>query len=54
MGVPNIWSIDPETKTGRVCEGTLWKEVKRLEVEVREVHLDLEWLFSRLARYDAE
>ena len=54
MGVPNIWSIDPETKTGRVCEGPLWKEVKRLEVEGREVHLDLEWLFSRLARYDAE
>ena len=52
MGVPNIWLIDPETKTGRVCEGPVWKEVRRFEVEGRGIYLDLDWLFSRLERYD--
>ncbi len=54
MGVPNIWLIDPETKTGRVCEGPIWKQVRRFEVDGRGIYLDLDWLFERLERYDAE
>jgi Uma2 family endonuclease len=54
MGVPNIWLIDPETKTGRVCEGPVWKEVRRFEVEGRAIYLELDWLFARLERYDAD
>lgn len=53
MGVPNIWLIDPETKPGRICEGPIWKEVKRLEVGGRDIYLALDWLFDRLEPYDA-
>ena len=53
MGVLNIWLIDPETKTGRICEGPIRKEVKRFEVGGRDIYLALDWLFDRLERYDA-
>jgi Uma2 family endonuclease len=54
MGVPNIWLIDPETRTGRVCKGAVWEETRRFEVEGRDIFLELDWLFGRLDRYDAE
>jgi Uma2 family endonuclease len=54
MGVPNIWLIDPETRTGRVCEGAIWKETRRFEVEGLAIFLELDWLFGRLDRYDEE
>jgi Uma2 family endonuclease len=53
MGVPNIWLIDPETRTGRVCEGAVWRETRRFEVEGRGIYLELDWLFERPDRYDA-
>lgn len=54
MRVPNIWLIDPETRTGRVCRGAIWEEARRFAVEGGPIHLELEWLFGRLDRYDAE
>jgi Uma2 family endonuclease len=52
MGVPNIWLINPEDRTGRVCRAEGWLDTTRFTVEGTVIYLDLEWLFSRLNRYD--
>ncbi len=52
MGIQNVWLIDPETRTGRICKESVWIEAKRLEVENSPIYLDLDELFSRLDRYD--
>jgi Uma2 family endonuclease len=54
MGIPNIWLIDPETRTGRVCRGAIWEETRRFLVADSAIHLELDWLFGRLDRYDPE
>jgi len=54
MGIPNIWLIDPETRTGRVCRGVVWEETRRFTVDGTPIHLELDWLFGRLDRYDKE
>ena len=50
MGVPNIWLIDPETRSARVCEGTAWTEKKRLEIAGTAIYIDIDKLFARLDR----
>ncbi len=50
MEIPNIWIIDPETRTGRVCKGDDWIGVRRFEVAGTEIYMDLEDLFARLDR----
>ena len=50
MGIPNIWLLDPETRTARVCENKAWIEKSRLEVAGTEIYLDVDVLFARLDR----
>lgn len=52
MGVQNIWLIDPETRTGRVCRGDAWIETTRFQVADRPIYLDLNDLFTRLDKYN--
>lgn len=54
MEIPNIWLIDPETRTGRVCRSAIPEETRRFAVEGTPIHLELDWLFGRLERYNAE
>ncbi len=53
MGIPNIWLLDPATRTARVCEGDAWIEKTRLEVAGTEIYLEADKLFAKLWR-DAE
>jgi hypothetical protein len=53
MGMKNIWLIDTETQSGRVCNGIEWTAVKRFEIPGRAIYLDLEEQFERLHRYDS-
>ena len=50
MGVENIWIIDPDTRTARVCTGENWREVSRFVVEDSPIFLDLEATFAKLDR----
>ena len=50
MGVPNIWLLDPETRTARVCRGDAWFERTRLEVEGTPIYLEVDKLYARLFR----
>ena len=56
MGIQNIWLIDPESRTGRVCQGPVagrgmrdaWIGVQRFTVAGTNIYLDLDALFARL------
>ncbi len=48
MGVQNIWLIDPETRTGKICQGENWIGVRRFEVPDTPIYMDLDELFARL------
>ncbi len=48
MGIQNIWLIDPETRTARVCKENAWIETRRFEVEGTSIFLDMDWLFAQL------
>ena len=48
MGVPNIWLIDPETRTARVCMGNDWIGTRRFEVAGTGIYMDVDELFLRL------
>ena len=48
MGIPNIWLVDPDTRTAEVCEGAFWVERKRLEIEGTAIYLDVPALFRAL------
>ncbi len=50
MGIPNIWLLDPATRTARVCENQAWFEKSRLEVAGTEIYLDTAALFAKLWR----
>lgn len=52
MGVENIWLIEPETRTGRICKESVWIETMRFQVENSPIYLDLSDIFARLDRYD--
>jgi Uma2 family endonuclease len=49
MGVPNIWVIDPETKTGFDWIAG-WQERVRFEAAGTPIYLDLPELFAELAQ----
>lgn len=51
MGVENIWLIDPDTRTARVCKGQNWTETTRFAVQNSAIYLDVEALFARLDKY---
>jgi Uma2 family endonuclease len=51
MGIENIWLIDPETRTARVCRGENWTETARFTVEASPIYLDVTALFARLDKY---
>ncbi len=51
MGVENIWLIDPETRTARVCKGENWTETTRFVVADSPIYLDIAAMFARLDRY---
>ncbi len=53
MGIPNIWLIDPETRTAESCEAAFWVERERLEVAGTEIYLDIAALFAALDSGDA-
>ncbi len=50
MGVENIWLIDPDTRTARVCKGENWTETTRFVVQGSPIFLDITALFGRLNR----
>lgn len=49
--VPNIWFVDPETRTGWDCSTGNWVRKERFEVTDTPIYLSLDEMFSRL---DAE
>ena len=48
MGISNLWIIDPETRTGRMCSGDSWTESTRLEVQGTAIYIDLPALFESI------
>lgn len=48
MGVENIWLIDSDTRTARVCKSESWTETVRFVVEGSPIYLDVTALFARL------
>ena len=47
MGIPNVWIIDPEARTGFVCASDAPpREVARFEVTNTPIYLDLPELFA--------
>jgi len=50
MGVENIWLIDPDTRTARVCKGENWTETTRFIINDNPIYLDVIALFARLDR----
>jgi Uma2 family endonuclease len=53
MGVSNIWLIDPETRTARVCGENAWVETTRFTVDGSEIYLDVAALFAQLDRHES-
>ena len=51
MGIPNIWLIDPESRTARTCRDNAWIETTRFSVEGSEIYLDVTALFAQLDKY---
>lgn len=50
MGVKAIWTIDPKTRTARMCIGDDWKSARRLDVPETPIFIELDELFSYLNR----
>ena len=48
MGVETIWSIDPRTRTGRMCAENLWVESSRLTVQGSPLMPDLPEIFQKI------
>lgn len=51
LGVPNVWIIDPETRTRQSCRGTAMTPTMRFAVAGTAIYLDLSRLF---AQFDEE
>ena len=51
MGVPNIWIIDPQTRSGWVGAPAGLMEIARFAVEGTEIYLDLADVFARYDRF---
>ncbi len=50
MGIAAIWTIDPKTRSGRMCLGDVWKSARRLELPGTQIYVELDDLFSYLDR----
>ena len=48
FGVPNIWVVDPETRTGWDCSDGNWVRKERFEVANSPIYLSLHELFARI------
>ena len=48
MGVETVWIVDPKTRTGRMCSGAKWTEVRRLEVSGTPLYVELDHIFSQI------
>ena len=46
MRIPNIWIIDPKTRSGRLCRGREMTQTKRFTVAGMPVYLDVDALFA--------
>ena len=51
LGIPNVWIIDPDTRTGQSCRGIALTETTRFTVADTPIYLDLPMLF---AQFDEE
>jgi Uma2 family endonuclease len=51
MGVPNVWTIDPQQRIARVRQDSSWIEVTRFVVEHTPIYVEVEALFARLDKY---
>ncbi len=45
MGAQTIWIIDPETRSGQMCEGDTWTQAAILSVTGTPIYVELEQLF---------
>lgn len=50
MRIAAIWTIDPKTRSGRMCLGDVWKSARRLELPGTQIYVELDDLFSYLDR----
>jgi Uma2 family endonuclease len=48
LGVRNVWIIDPETRTGRMCVSNQWHGADRLEVAGTPIYVELPQLFAQI------
>jgi Uma2 family endonuclease len=48
LDVRNVWIIDPETRSGRMCVGDQWRGAEQLEVAGTEIYVDLKQLFAQI------
>jgi Uma2 family endonuclease len=48
MGVGTVWIIDPKTRTGRMCNSTVWTAANRLEVPGTPLYVNLDEIFQYL------
>ena len=51
MGIENVWIIDPDTRTARVCRGENWTEATQFVVKDSPIFIDVTALFARLDKY---
>jgi Uma2 family endonuclease len=46
MGVKTVWTVDPWTRTGRVCDALSWRECSRLVVDGTPIYAELNEVFE--------
>jgi Uma2 family endonuclease len=54
FGVPNIWVVDPETRSGWDCSGGNWVRKERFEVANSPIYLFLPELFQKIDEDNAD
>ncbi|MGB8260419.1 MAG: Uma2 family endonuclease [Terracidiphilus sp.] len=54
FGVPNIWVVDPETRSGWDCSDGNWVRRERFEVKGTPIYLSLSELFARIDEDNAD
>ena len=54
FGVPNIWVVDPETRTGWDCSDGNWVRKERFEVANSPIYLSLPELFQKIDEDNAD
>jgi len=54
FGVPNIWVVDPATRTGWDCSDGNWVRKERFEVAGSPIYLSLPELFAKIEEDNAD